>query len=59
MSADDLKSLETILAALVPASFREWALSLPPVGQETKCWHWVFNDAKAIIESNRALMPRK
>lgn len=55
MTTDDIQEIEVSLGIGVPANYREWVASLPPAGQETKSWHWVFNDPAAIIQANKEL----
>ena len=55
MTATDLSKIETSLSIQLPADYKEWALKLPPVDEETETWHWAFNDADVLIEANRSL----
>lgn len=55
MTAKELDEIETCLGILLPGNYRNWAIQLPPVGQETNHWHWLFNDKEAIVEANQLL----
>jgi len=55
MTTQELDEIETSLGIMLPGNYRDWALRLPRVGEETKSWHFAFNDKDAILETNSRL----
>ena len=42
VTTQELDEIETSLGVVLPRNYREWALRLPKVDEETKSWHWIF-----------------
>jgi hypothetical protein len=55
MTLADLNHIETACDLKLPEAYREWALKLPPAGENLKHWHYLFDDPEIIIDDNLSL----
>ncbi len=55
MTQEDLAHIETACNVSLPDAYRQWALKLPPDGENLKHWHYLFDNPEIIIDDNTRL----